>query len=203
MYDYGPWHSHHAFGFERFNMDLKSVKTNHKGSIETTIAQKFIQKIHLEDHFIESLVNTESSLPVEKLKSLYLNQDIHQNNLNYEDNILSDELKIAKDHDYDLIQFVEYAGSLEEQGVYNHAYGYEPLPYNTVLSLNMNKTYSLLNGDEYTQLVEYYKVYFNPAGETPYIFSEKNKDASPVLGLEEDNLWYLPILIARSYSYKN
>lgn len=39
MLDFGPWHSHHAFGYDRFNMDLKCVKTNHKGSIETTVAK--------------------------------------------------------------------------------------------------------------------------------------------------------------------
>ncbi|KAI9327733.1 hypothetical protein BD770DRAFT_70375 [Pilaira anomala] len=77
MLDFGPWHSHHAFGYERFNMDLKQAKTNHKGSIETTIAKSFLRRIHREDFFSGYLPDMGPGVDIEQLKSVYIGNNIY------------------------------------------------------------------------------------------------------------------------------
>lgn len=173
MLDFGPWHSHHAFGFERFNMDLKSAKTNHKGSIETTIAHKFLRSIHREDFFSGQLPNMGANVDMEQLKSVYVGNDIYGlGQQQYQNAYLSHELEVSKDEDFNLIDFVEYAGSLDGSSPPNHAYGFEPLPCSTIQSLKINKLNSLLKEVEYVQLVNYYKTYFNPDDDLPYIYGK-------------------------------
>ncbi|KAI9330334.1 hypothetical protein BD770DRAFT_355104, partial [Pilaira anomala] len=133
MLDFGPWHSHHAFGFERFNMDLKSAKTNHKGSIETTIAHKVLRSIHREDFFSGHLPNMGSKVDMEQLKSVYVGNDIYGlGQQQYQNAYLSHELEVSKDKDFSLVDFVEYAGSLDGSSPPHHAYGFEPLPCSTI-----------------------------------------------------------------------
>jgi hypothetical protein len=195
MLDFGPWHTHHAFAYERYNQDLKAAKTNNKGSIEVTIAKKFIQTVHHNDFFVDSISNLEDGVPTLKLKAAFLGLDIHGNIESYEDNYLSHELEISKSDDYDLMEYIRYAGSIDNDG-YVHAYGFEPLPYCTVRSLKINqsKSNSFLNEENYRQLVSYYQVYFDQEGEKQYIFGV-NDDINT--SIDFDKIVKVEKLIAR------
>ena len=182
MLDYGPFHSHHAFGFERFNMDLKNIRTNHKGSIETTMAKKFVQTIHREDLFVDSIPDLGPNISTDHLKSIFLGMGFDEKRRKYEEDYLSHELEISQGDDYNLINFIKYAGSLDGSGVHDYAYGFEPLPTSTVQSLKIDNKYSLLKED-YKQLLKYYQLNFNIVGEREYIFG---KDDEEVEGVKVD-----------------
>lgn len=62
MLDYGSWHSHHAFNFERNNSDLKNINTNNRDLMERTIARRYVESIHKEDFTKKK--NCGSKLPV-------------------------------------------------------------------------------------------------------------------------------------------
>lgn len=111
------------------------------------------------------------NVSIEELKSAFLGNNIHGNRKQYEDEYLKHELELARDNDYDLINFIEYGGNIDQSGLNNHAYGFEPLPESTVLSITFHKTARILKDDDYNQLLDYYKVYFDPE-DSPYIFGK-------------------------------
>jgi hypothetical protein len=174
MINYGPMSTHTAFNFERYNQDLKGIRTNHKGSIETTIAKKFIQQIHKED-FNNKTVHKFglSDNTVEELKCAYMGNTSNRGPIQYDENdLLFSEVDIARSDDFSLVEFINYAGHLEKSGsLYSHAYGYEALPYSCIQSLKIRRTISYLNDEQYCSLLYYYQTYFDPV-DSPYIFGK-------------------------------
>ena len=40
MLNYGPWASHQCFNYERYNSDLKGIRTNGKSGLEERLLQE-------------------------------------------------------------------------------------------------------------------------------------------------------------------
>ena len=51
--------------------------------------------------------------------------------------VLNEEIADNNDGNFDLIAFIEYSGSLDLKKGYVEAYGYEPLPPNTIRSMKI------------------------------------------------------------------
>lgn len=170
MLDFGPFHSHHAFNYERYNSDLKSIKTNRK-NMERTVANKFVESIHQQDYFSSAIPDLGPDVSFEHLKTIYMRKDIHGNKKSYEETYLAEELEGADDDDFDIMEFIEMSGSLVPGDGYLLAYGHEQLPRSTVLSIRLNKKYTTLSSDIYDQLLSYYQEYFDSSDDIPpYIF---------------------------------
>ena len=59
--DYFASLNHWLFNFERYNQDVKNIRTNRKDCIEKTYLHKFLLQVHIEDY----AQTVTSSLPTE------------------------------------------------------------------------------------------------------------------------------------------
>lgn len=174
MLDFGSFHSHHAFNYERYNADLKGVNTNNK-SIERTVVNKFVENVHRQDYFSSSTIpDLGSHVSFDNLKSIFLDEDIHGKKKAYENDFLSLEIENANDAEFDLFGFIDLAGNSNGNGEYTHAYGFEQPPCSTVKSMKFNKDYSVLSSDEYDQLLCYYQEFFDLVFCTQTTHTKKN-----------------------------
>lgn len=147
LLDYGPGPSSWIFNFERYNCDIKGIKTNHKGAVEKTFMKKFLKAVHTEDYY-----NTLGSGSI-------LNAS--------ENKIVSRIFSGGNSHGYDEIDAMvkdEYLDSLEcfslsDYLSFNHGhnlcYGFEMLPPSAVKQLKF-KPASSMEHSLFLLLLQYY-----------------------------------------------
>lgn len=160
MLNYGPWASHQCFNYERYNSDLKGIKTNGKKGLERTLVKRMLTRIHRDDSC--DIPPTGKVELDQKLKRLYSGNDIRGNREKYVQNFLQDEINnAAEDNDFDLIKFISFSGNLDGIG-YEYVYGWEQLPIATIKSLKFNGKGKKMDLLEYQQLVDYYSIKYYP-----------------------------------------
>ncbi|KAG1447290.1 hypothetical protein G6F56_009308 [Rhizopus delemar] len=172
MLDYGSWHSHHAFHFERYNSDLKNINTNSRDLMERTIVHRFLEQIHKEDLFSGPLPNLGPNVDMNEVKSLFLGRSVSSKHKMYMATVLNEEIADNNDGNFDLIAFIEYSGSLDLKKGYVEAYGYEPLPPNTIRSMKIEVRGCNMDAEYYDCLVEYYQFYFDD--DVQYMFGKND-----------------------------
>ncbi|KAG2209692.1 hypothetical protein INT47_001838 [Mucor saturninus] len=136
---FGPGHASWIFNFERYNCDIKNIRTNRKGNYELTYLKKFMQMVHAGDYF----------------ESLY-----HQSVLGEDsvllDNLVSKERNIANQPES--LDFFLPAYIALNHG-HKLARGYEPLPISA--SKFMLKSESCMNIEDFLILLQYYQVTYS------------------------------------------
>lgn len=147
LLDYGPGPSSWIFNFERYNCDIKNIKTNRKGDVEKIYMKKFLRMVHADDYFeslnAHSIVGSEMKLD---LQGLFSGGDIHGYKM-VKENVYAEYLDAKKE-----FSLVEYIALNHGHKV---AYGYEQLPPSAVKTLNL-KPVSILNSHFFKCLLEYY-----------------------------------------------
>ncbi|CAO3675234.1 unnamed protein product [Rhizopus stolonifer] len=194
MLDYGSWHSHHAFHFERYNSDLKNINTNSRNLMERTIVHRFLEQIHKEDLFSGSPLDLGPNVDISQIKSLFLGRNVSSKHKTYMETVLNEEINDNNDDNYDLIGFIEYSGNLDVETGYAEAYGYEPLSPKTIRSLKMDVRGSIMAIAEYKCLVEYYQYNFDT--DIPYMFG-KNEECLV------SNEWRKVVVSDRIHKFKS
>lgn len=158
MLNYGPWASHQCFNYERYNADLKGIRTNGRTGLERTLVKRIVNNIFRDD--------ASSSIPPsgdQKVDQRMLKLCKRKDNLG-----TINDLRDIEDKEYSPLEFVSFSGHLDGVG-YAPALGYEPLPTNTISSLTSKKNEDSMKDHEYQNLVEYYQYCFGD-----YFVDEKN-----------------------------
>lgn len=120
------------FNFERYNGDIKNIKTNRKGHFETTYLHKFLATVHGADYLYSSNISEESS-GYAILYQLATNKKKTQKNLE------KLEKHKKKTEEFDLNTFVI---STHQKPTFIH--GSEALPLSTIESIKLNQSTDLI-----------------------------------------------------------
>lgn len=158
MINYGPWASHQCFNYERYNADLKGIRTNGRKGLERTIVKRLLNSIHRDgdsSNFIPASGDSKVDSRLQKvlrIKSAANSDDVDED--------IKKELEGARSSEFDFLTFVSYSGHLNGVG-YGDAFGFEQLPANTINSLHFSKKMSTMAEEDYQQLVQYYQHYIN------------------------------------------
>ena len=133
--DYSASPSHWLFNFERYNQDLKTIRTNRKGCVERTYIDKFLLDVHSEDS-VRELMDFIPKENKEQVESFFLGDKSLASAYN------------NNDKTFDLLSFYDlYTGTVG-------AYGHEQLPLITVSSLKPKM--SALNEEVFSCLISFY-----------------------------------------------
>ncbi|KAG2191172.1 hypothetical protein INT47_007909, partial [Mucor saturninus] len=149
---FGPGPSSWIFNFERYNCDIKSIKTNRKGAVEKTFMLKFLRAVHAKDYY--STLNSHLILASDdnkKIERLFSGGNIH----GYDDV-----------HPWVEKEYVDslHAFSLYEFLAINHGhqlcYGYEQLPPSALRRMKV-KDAILMDPAMFNHLLDYYTEVYN------------------------------------------
>ncbi|OBZ81209.1 hypothetical protein A0J61_10742, partial [Choanephora cucurbitarum] len=138
--DYSASPSHWLFNFERYNQDIKGIRTNRKSCVERTYMEQFLMQVHSEDN-AESLLD---AIPAEFKETV---QDQFSCQKTRCDESLLEEYTLSC-NDFFLSNFNQFITGTE------YAYGFEQLPPKAYLSMSLKL--DKLSTDVFTCLVEYY-----------------------------------------------
>lgn len=145
LLDYGPTYAYWAFNFERYNGDIKLIRTNRKDAIEVTFTRSFLKAIHFED-YLASCTSSSGPLDVDTIQNLALHRHAGNKVVPLMDR---DEL-VELSEDFDLDQFLNLA-------TFSDTCGIEPMPIQAIESIRSVKVDVSIQSDHYLCLLGYYQ----------------------------------------------
>ena len=147
LLDYGPGPSSWVFNFERYNCDIKNIRTNRKDCVEFTYLKQFMKTVHTQDYFSslpQDILDPESTL---KVKRMFLGVDVHGYKVMKE--LLAEEYNDASEH----FSLYDYLSCRNGHTV---SYGFEVLPPITVKNIKLIPE-STMGSVYFSFLLEFYK----------------------------------------------
>ncbi|CEI92969.1 hypothetical protein RMCBS344292_07214 [Rhizopus microsporus] len=141
LLDYGPTYAYWVFNFERYNGDIKLIRTNRKDAIEVTFTRSFSKAIHFED-YLTSCTSSSGPLDVHTIQVLALHRHVGNKEAPLVDK--SELVELAED--FNLEQFLNLATSPDTCSI-------EPLPIQAIESIRSVKVGVSMQSDHYLCLL--------------------------------------------------
>lgn len=139
--DYGPIYGYWLFNFERYNGNIKQIRSNRKTGVECTFARGFLRAVHLDD-YLESVYGPGESEVGDVLKKFVDGKKTA--------GVADEELTEISRQYYEQSSFLSMATSTVP-------FGYEPLPMATVSKLKKPTFRTRISDQHYLHLLQYYQ----------------------------------------------